>query len=112
MNENTQDKALPILSTRKEVILPGVVIPLEVGRRASISAVDAAVAEGSNILLVPQRDPRVDAPRAANLIDVGVMAEVVQVARHSASRYTLIARSGGRVHVDRIELVGGHLVGH
>jgi ATP-dependent Lon protease len=109
MSDITQDKRLPILSTRKEVVLPGVVIPLEVGRRASIAAVDAAVAEGSHILLVPQRDPRVDVPKPSNLIEVGVMAEVVQVARHSPTRYTVIARSGGRVHIDNVEQVGAYL---
>ena len=114
MTETIQhtDRPLPILSTRKEVVLPGVVTPLEVGRRASIAAVDAAMAEGSTILLVPQRDPRVDVPKTDDLVDVGVMAEIVQIARQSATRYTVIVRSGARVHVDKVESVGSYLVGH
>ena len=106
------DRPLPILSTRKEVVLPGVVTPLEVGRRASIAAVDAAMAEGSTILLVPQRDPRVDVPKTDDLVDVGVTAEIVQIARQSATRYTVIVRSGARVHLDKVESVGSYLVGH
>ena len=114
MTETTQhiDKPIPILSTRKEVVLPGVVAPLEVGRRASIAAVDAAMAEGSTILLVPQRDPRVDVPTTGDLVDVGVTAEIVQIARQSATRYTVIVRSGARVHLDKVESVGSYLVGH
>jgi len=114
MNEMTQhaDKPLPILTTRKEVVLPGVVTPLEVGRRASIAAVDAAMAEGSNILLVPQTDPRTDVPKPADLVDVGVLAEIVQMARQSATRYTVIVRSTARVHIDKVESVGSYLVGH
>jgi ATP-dependent Lon protease len=114
MTETIQhtDRPIPILSTRKEVVLPGVVTPLEVGRRASIAAVDAAMAEGSTILLVPQRDPRVDVPKTDDLVDVGVMAEIVQIARQSATRYTVIVRSGARVHLDKVESVGSYLVGH
>jgi len=114
VNEMTQhpDRPLPILTTRKEVVLPGVVTPLEVGRRASIAAVDAAMAEGSNILLVPQVDPRTDVPKPGDLVDVGVLAEIVQIARQSATRYTVIARSSARVHIDKVESVGSYLVGH
>ena len=114
MNETTHtaDRPLPILSTRKEVVLPGVVVPLEVGRRASIAAVDAAMAEGSSILLVPQKDPRTDVPRPGDLCDVGVVAEIVQMARQSATRYTVIVRSGARVHIDSVESVSGYLLGH
>jgi ATP-dependent Lon protease len=93
----------PILPTRKEVVLPGVVIPLEVGRRPSIAAVEAAMADGGSILLVPQRDPAVDTPAPADLIEVGVIAEVVQIARHSPTRYTVIVRSGERVHLDQVQ---------
>ncbi len=112
MSDSTQhaEKPLPILTTRKEVVLPGVVTPLEVGRRASIAAVDAAMAEGSNILLVPQKDPRVDVPKPGDLVDVGVLAEIVQIARHSATRYTAIVRSGARVHVDKIDSAGSYLI--
>ncbi|HEY8141502.1 MAG TPA: endopeptidase La [Kofleriaceae bacterium] len=115
MTDSTQhaDRPLPILSTRKEVVLPGVVTPLEVGRRASIAAVDAAMAEeGQTILLVPQKDPRVEVPKPGDLIDVGVLAEIVQIARHSATRYTAIVRSGARVHISKVETAGGHLVAH
>ena len=114
MNEPIQqaDRPIPILTTRKEVVLPGVVTPLEVGRRASIAAVDAAMAEGSTILLVPQKDPRVDVPKPDDLVDVGVLAEIVQMARQSATRYTVIARSGARVHLDKVESAGSYLHAH
>ncbi len=104
---------LPILVTRREIVLPGVVLPLEVGRRVSIAAVDAAIAEGGRMLLVPQRDPVTETPSPADLLQVGVVGEVMQIARHSPSRYTIIMRSGPRVHLERIEPAedGGHLLG-
>ena len=98
---------LPILATRQEVVLPGVVVPLEVGRRGSIAAVDAAVADSSRILLVPQRDPAIEVPGPGDLIDMGVIAEVAQVARHSAQRYTVVVRSTERVHLEDLQFTGG-----
>ncbi|HKE14534.1 MAG TPA: endopeptidase La [Kofleriaceae bacterium] len=104
---------LPILVTRREIVLPGVVLPLEVGRRVSISGVDAAIAEGGRLLLVPQRDPGTESPSPSDLLTVGVVGEVMQIARHSPNRYTIIVRSGPRVTLERIDHAadGAHLVG-
>ncbi len=104
---------LPILVTRREIVLPGVVLPLEVGRRVSISGVDAAIAEGGRLLLVPQSDPELDAPGPSDLLNVGVVGEVMQIARHSPNRYTIIVRSGPRVILEKIDKAadGAHMVG-
>ena len=104
---------LPILVTRREIVLPGVVLPLEVGRRVSISGVDAAIAEGGRLLLVPQRVPELDAPGPSDLLQVGVVGEVMQIARHSPNRYTIIVRSGPRVILEKIEQAadGAHMMG-
>jgi ATP-dependent Lon protease len=104
---------LPILITRREIVLPGVVLPLEVGRRVSIAGVDAAIAEGGRMLLVPQRDPDLETPSPSDLHQFGVVGEVMQIARHSANRYTIIVRSGPRVHLERIEHApdSDHLLG-
>jgi ATP-dependent Lon protease len=93
---------LPILVTRREIVLPGVVLPLEVGRRLSIAAVDAAIAEGGRMLLVPQRDPDTESPSPSDLLQVGVVGEVMQIARHSSNRYTIIVRSGPRIHLEAV----------
>jgi ATP-dependent Lon protease len=104
---------LPILVTRREIVLPGVVLPLEVGRRLSISGVDAAIAEGGRLLLVPQRDPSTESPTPSDLLTVGVVGEVMQIARHSPNRYTIIVRSGPRVNLERVDQAadGAHFVG-
>src|SRR5262245_952029 len=108
MSENTQarqDNAYPLLPTRQEVLLPGVVVPLEVGRKASIAAVERALAdEHRRILIVPQRDPDQARPKPADLIDVGVIAEIVKVARLSAQRLTIAVKTLERVRVEEIQV--------
>jgi len=51
----TSDR-IPVLPLRDVVIFPYVVIPLLVGRPASLAAIEAALAEDKIILLVAQRD--------------------------------------------------------
>jgi ATP-dependent Lon protease len=93
------DKEYPVLATRREVVLPGVVVPLEVGRRPSIAAVDRAAGGDNYIILAPQVDPEVAEPGAGDLVDVGVLAEVLQIARQGANRYTIVVRTAQRVRL-------------
>ncbi len=48
---------LPVLPLKNTVIFPYIILPLSVGREASLKAVDRALAEDRMILLVAQRDP-------------------------------------------------------
>jgi ATP-dependent Lon protease len=100
-----------LLATRREVVLPGVVIPLEVGRRPSIAAVDRAATEDNHLVLVPQRDPGVPEPGPGDLLEVGVLAEVLQIARQGAQRYTIVVRTAQRVRLASVSQgTGGELV--
>ena len=60
---------VPVLATRREVLLPGVLVPLEIGRPPSIRAIDHAHAEQSPLLLVPQLEPETQNPTAEDLHD-------------------------------------------
>ena len=64
-------------------------------------------------MLVPQTDPELDAPGPSDLLKVGVVGEVMQIARHSPNRYTIIVRSGPRVILEKIDKAadGAHMVG-
>src|SRR5690606_28570274 len=80
-------------------------IPLEVGRRPSIAAVDRAAAGSSHLVLVPQRDPERTEPGAGDLAEVGVVAEVLQIARRGPQRYTIVVRTVQRVRM--VEVTSG-----
>ena len=55
-------KRLPILPLRDVVVYPHMVIPLFVGREKSVVALDQAMSEGKEILLVAQTQADVDDP--------------------------------------------------
>ena len=92
----------PVLPLRSEVHLPGRVASLEIGRDASIRAVEAAAKDDNQIVVVPQRNPAQRDVSAKDLVEIGVLSEIVQVVKHSPGRFTAVIRFGRRVHVDAV----------
>src|SRR5438067_8061441 len=71
---------LPVLPLRDVVFFPYVVMPLVVGRPASLAAVSAAASGDGRLLLVSQRDNEIQEPAAPHLYRVGVVARITQLA--------------------------------
>ena len=92
----------PVLPLRTEVHLPGKVASLEIGRDTSIRAVEAAAKDDNQIVVIPQRNPATRDVNARDLVEVGVLSEIVQVIKHSPGRFTAVVRFGRRVHVDGV----------
>jgi len=73
-------RELPLVALRETVIFPEMIVPLQVGREKSIKALNRAVADGSPIALVTQRQAdREDIATADELFDVGTLAKIAQV---------------------------------
>jgi ATP-dependent Lon protease len=72
------DDVVIILPVRNTVVFPGAVIPLTIGRRISLAAVEEAAKNGRRIGLVMQKDPTVDEPGPGDLHPVGTIARVVR----------------------------------
>ena len=73
---------LPLMSLREVVMFPRSIIPLFVGREASIKAIEHAIADSSKeIFLVAQREPEMEVPEAEDLFEVGTVSKVLQMLR-------------------------------
>jgi ATP-dependent Lon protease len=73
-------RELPLVALRETVIFPEMIVPLQVGRDKSVQALNRAVADGSPIALVTQRQAeREDIEDAAELYAVGTLAKIAQV---------------------------------
>jgi ATP-dependent Lon protease len=73
------DTLAPVLPLRDVVVYPHMVIPLFVGRERSIDALDAAMKDNKQILLVAQKEAEVDEPDIADLYGVGTLANILQM---------------------------------
>ncbi|MDQ8040109.1 MAG: endopeptidase La [Rickettsiella sp.] len=73
---------LPILPLRDVVVYPHMVIPLFVGRKQSIRALEAAMASKDaekKILLIAQKNPAEDNPNIEGFYEVGTIATILQL---------------------------------
>ena len=101
----TSDR-IPVLPLRDVVIFPYVVIPLLVGRAASLAAIEAAIAEDKIILLVAQKDGEKQDPAAPDLHRTGVVARVLQVTRMPTGTTKVLVEGIARARITRY-IAGG-----
>jgi ATP-dependent Lon protease len=70
--------AMIILPVRQTVLFPGIVLPLAIGRKASIAAAQEAVRTERMLGVVLQTDPAVEEPTPEQLHAVGTAAQVLR----------------------------------
>src|SRR5438128_1914253 len=75
-----EDRSLPILPVRDTVLFPHAVLPLTVGRESSVQLINS-LGEDKTIVVVAQREARVDAPQASDLYTIGTSAIVHKVVK-------------------------------
>ena len=72
---------MPLLPLRGVTAFPGVVLNFEVERPVSVTALNAAISNSQDIVLVTQRDIDVSMPEAKDLYTVGTVCTVRQLLR-------------------------------
>lgn len=70
---------LPILPLRNTVVFPQQILPISVGREKSIKLIEEAVSESKLIVLVAQKDGKVDKPGPKDLYEWGTIASIMKV---------------------------------
>ncbi|MEO6828853.1 MAG: LON peptidase substrate-binding domain-containing protein, partial [Acidobacteriaceae bacterium] len=78
--KNGSKQTFPVLPVRDTVLFPHAVLPLTVGRESSIQLVQS-LGEEKTIIVVAQREARMDAPEPADLYSVGTLATVHKVVK-------------------------------
>ncbi len=69
---------VPVLPLRDVVIYPSMVTPLFVGRPKSVNALEKAMRDNKQIMLLTQKNAEADAPQASDIYKVGVLSSVIQ----------------------------------
>ena len=80
IKETNEQKALPVLPVRDTVLFPHAVLPLTVGRESSVQLINS-LGEDKTIIVVAQREARVDTPQPTDLYTVGTSAVVHKVVK-------------------------------
>ena len=79
MRTDIPENSLPILPLRDIVVFPNMIVPLFVGRRKSIKALEKSEKENKDILLVAQKDANVDEPNEDDIYRIGTVANILQL---------------------------------
>ena len=91
---------LPLIALKNNVLFPGVVIPITVGRDKSIAALKVAEKGGKNIIVVTQKDQTTEDPELKDLYGVGVVARLVKVLRMPDGGTTAILQGRKKVNLE------------
>ncbi|MCZ6669543.1 MAG: endopeptidase La, partial [Acidobacteria bacterium] len=75
-NENLE--RLPMVPLRDVVVFPHTMVPFVVGRKASLVAVEHALANDKRIYLITQREAKLDDPGPEQLNIIGTVANIIQ----------------------------------
>lgn len=77
----TKLETLPLLPLRGTVVFPYMVIPLDVGREKSISAIEEAMVHDRQIVLAAQREARVNEPAPDQIYTAATVAKIKQLVK-------------------------------
>jgi ATP-dependent Lon protease len=94
-------RVLPILPVRDTVLFPHAVLPLTVGRESSIQLIQS-LGEEKTVVVVAQRDARVDAPQPTDLHSVGTLATVHKVVKMPNQSLFVFTEGTQRVRLGEI----------
>jgi len=97
--------ALIVLPTRNLVMFPGVVSPATIGRGSSVAAIQQAVREQRQMLVVLQRNPDDEEPDIGGLHQVGVLANILRYVTGPDGAHHLVLQGAQRYMLS--ELVPG-----
>jgi len=96
MNKEELPEELPILSLRNNVLFPGVVIPITVGRDKSIKLIQDANSNQKIIGVVSQRDSEVEDPSFTDLNSIGTVGQIIKQLRMPDGSTTIIIQGKKR----------------
>jgi ATP-dependent Lon protease len=94
---------LPLLPLRDVVVYPHMVLPLFVGRERSILALESAMANDKQVLLVAQRNAAEDDPGVDDVYQVGTVSNILQLLKLPDGTIKVLVEGGYRAMVERIE---------
>jgi ATP-dependent Lon protease len=93
---------LSILPLRSFVVFPGTILPLTVGRAASIKLLDETLPQTKIIGLLTQRDGTKEDPQTQDLYSVGTAAIVLKLLRQSDNHVVIIVQGLRRFALRKI----------
>jgi len=105
VNDTENIIILSLLPLRDVVVFPNMIIPLFVGRKKSIMAIEKAISSNnSRIFLATQQDAKMDDPAEKDIFSIGIIAEILQVLKLPDGTIKVLVEGTSRGKI--IEFIG------
>ena len=111
MSEILVSGNLPILALRGLAVFPDQTVHFDVGRPKSIRALEAAMKQDQNILLIPQRDLTENDPDLSGLYPIGTVAKVKQVLKTQGENLRVLVTGLCRARINDLQQSEPYLAG-
>lgn len=91
---------LPLLAVRDVIVFPNIVVPLFVGRPKSLKALEVAMLGNRLIVIVAQKDPKVEEPKPSDLYSIGTLCHIHQMVKLPDNTVKVLVEGKERVRID------------
>ncbi len=104
MAEQEKIQILPLVPLKNSVLFPGLLMPLAIGRPASLAAVEAALAtEEKEVVVVAQRSSDVDNPTQSDIYTIGTKAVIRRMNRPNEDTLEVLVLGTERVVIVKVD---------
>ena len=103
MSTSDVPDSLPILALRNTVLFPGVVLPITVGRDASLKLVKDAFGGDKLIGVIAQRSSETENPDPEDLYDIGAVATILKLIKMPDGSKSIVIQGKRRFRVNEYE---------
>ena len=90
---------LPVLPLRDVVVYPHMVIPLFIGRKKSINAIECSMQSNKQIMLITQKEADTDNPSTKDIYTTGTLANILQLLKLPDDTIKLLVEGTDRAQV-------------
>ena len=102
-----QTRAYPLIPLRGLMVFPRMILHFDVGRPASVAALEKAMLQDQMLVLAVQRDEEKEDPAFADLWPVGMLAQIKQVISLPGDALRVLVEGKQRVVIQAIDTVEG-----
>jgi len=93
----------PLLPLRDIVIFPSIVVPLFVGRKKSIRALEESMKSDKSVILVTQKNSEIDDPKEKDIYSFGCLSKVLQLLKLPDGTVKVLVEGLARVKILEVE---------
>lgn len=93
---------IPLLPLRNNVLFPGVVIPITVGRDKSIELIKHVNDTDKVVGVVSQKNPKIEDPEFSDLNQTGTVASIIRLLKMPDGSSTVIIQGKRRFHLKNV----------